>query len=154
MARQFRPSVQYNMQSANYPHFVQQQGAYSPNMQLYYPPQQQQQQQQQQQLRQQQQSSVNSYPVQSNNMNKPMERPKSKRSSTKIIIKDPTKDTKDCTDVILARASTSSNGKVVGTRPLSSNSGVRSDSSIQAAFAANVAAISATESKLKVFSVI
>ena len=153
MARQFRPSVQYNMQSANYPHFVQQQCAYSPNMQLYYPSQQQQQQQKQQQQLQQQ-SSVNSYPVQSNNMNKPMERPKSKRSSTKIIIKDPTKDTKDCTDVILARASTSSNGKVVGTRPLSSNSGVRSDSSIQAAFAANVAAISVTESKLKVFSVI
>ena len=149
MARQFMPSVhnpqvQYNMQSANYPHFVQQQGAYYPNMQLYYPSQQQQQQQQPgaQQQQQQHQSSVSFPNLQSNNMNKAMERPKSKRSSTKIVIKDPTKDNKDITDEILANAnqSASSNGKVVGTPPSSSNSGMQTDSSIQATFAAKVAA--------------
>ena len=131
-----RPNVpQYQMQATSapfQPQFMPQQAQYlnqgMPQPMYYMQPNQQIQQPQQQQQPTQTQNTA----IQTNNINKP----KPKRRS-KLVIRDP-KDNKDVTQEILH--SSTANGQAGSTPPLT-NSTVQTDSSkIQAQFAAQVAA--------------
>ena len=141
MRHAYIPNVpQYQMQATTAPfqpaQFIPQQPQYfnqgMPQAMYYMQPNQQIQQPQQQQ-QQPTQTQTQNTAIQTNNINKP----KQKRSS-KIVIRDPSKDNKDVTEEILH--SNTANGRTGSTPPLT-NSSVQTDSSkIQAQFAAQVAA--------------
>ena len=142
--RPYIPNVQqaYQMQATTapfQPQYMQQQQQYfnqGMHQAVYYMPNNQQIQQQQQQHQQPQQP-----PAQTTNQQIPTantNKSKPKRSS-KIVIRDP-KDHKDVTDEILSIHNNTANGRPGSTPPLTTSSAQTESSTIQAQFAAQVAA--------------